>query len=107
MENDAIPGADDAGSAYRPASAEVRAHVAPSAQQPGSGQRWDGYMPAFLGRESKRTGPVPLVYEGGEFWVHCINADGSHESSPFMVQQEDENLHDFIERVHAVEAAIS
>lgn len=63
-------------------------------------------LPTFLGREHRHTGPVPLDYERGEFWIHGVSHDGARRTAPHMRQRDDEGLNAFIARVVDVEARI-
>lgn len=63
-------------------------------------------IPKFLGKESKRVGPVALDYDRGEFWIHGVGTNARLEVVPFMLQRDDESLSDFIARVKMVEDAI-
>lgn len=63
-------------------------------------------LPELKGRESRHSGPVPLDYERGEFWMHGIDKAGKAVCAPCMVQREDESLEEFVRRVREVEEAI-
>lgn len=62
--------------------------------------------PVFMDRVHRHTGPVPLDYERGEFWMHGMNHDGARVSAPHLRQRDGEDLKSFIGRVRTVEAAI-
>lgn len=62
--------------------------------------------PFFMDRKYRHTGPVPLDYDRGEFWIHGIGHDGARSTAPFIKQRDGEDVPTFVARIHAAEAAI-